>query len=409
MAKRIILILLLANLVLMTCLLSTFLYSAGAGIEKALDLEAESLVPIESRTHLVADEGLPRKSVGHSVANTTNPPGIGSTDSGGFYFVHPREGERDFYKIGKSTETDKVTAPGRLPACLENDARCTRPSCTRPECRPWGHHYDTIYQQRLGPYSRDDVEPFQFLEVGFFNGGGYDTVSDFGLKSYGNDELFFSFTINGVGNDFILQIKFREFLPKGECHSIEIACIGHGPRNEGKWPWGNFAEKNPRYQQYLDENRLHCGDGNDVKFLDSVWKKEMKRPDAPPLKIVVDDGAHIAEHMAQTVFFWFPRIEPRGLLIVEDVQPIAEANAFRTQFLPQIMKDLHFCGDTQQMPDSLCFPTLFPLLASIHCEMHICIFERNDHPAREPSLEESTLPKNALDLKQCESMLQSHW
>ena len=163
---------------LMSCFLSTVLNSAGAGIEKAVDLEAKSFVPIESRTHLVADESLQRKAVGHSVANTTTPPGIGSTDSGGFYFVHPREGERDFYKIAKSTATDKVTAPERLPACLKNDASCTRPSCKRPECRPWGHHYDTIYQQRLGPYSRDDVVPFQFLEVGFFNGAGYDTVSD---------------------------------------------------------------------------------------------------------------------------------------------------------------------------------------------------------------------------------------
>ena len=182
-----------------------------------------------------------------------------------------------------------------------------------------------------------------------------------------------------------------------------------GPREEGKWPWGNFAEKNPRYQQYLDENRLHCGDGADVSFLDSVWRNEMKRPDAPPLKIVVDDGAHLSEHMAQTVFFWFPRIEPRGLLIVEDIQPIHEANTFRTQFMPQIMKDLHFCGDPKEAQDELCFPTLFPLLASIHCEMHICIFERNDHPAREPSLEESILPKNALDLKQCKSMLPGYW
>jgi hypothetical protein len=156
----------------------------------------------------------------------------------------------------------------------------------------------------------------------------------------------------------VLQIKYPELVPKGECHSIEIACIEPGPRTEGKWPWGNFAEVIPCYQQYLDENRLHCGDGNDVTLLDSVWKNEMKCPDAPPLKIVVDDGAHIAEHMAQTVFFLFPRIEPRGLLIVEDIQPIAKANAFRMQFLLQIMKDLHFCGDPAQDPDSLCFPTL---------------------------------------------------
>jgi hypothetical protein len=296
----------------------------------------------------------------------------------GFYFVHPKEGERDFYRIGKQTGTDKVTVPDKLPGCLKNDASCTRPSCVRPDCRPWGHHYDTIYQQRLGPYSRDDIEPFQFLEVGFYHGAGYDL--------------------------------YRQFLPRGECHSIEIACIEQGPRNEGKWPWGNFAADNPRYQQYLDEDRLHCGDGNDVDYLNSIWTDHMNRPDAPPLKIVVDDGAHLAEHMAQTIFFWFPRIEPRGLLIVEDIQPIHEANAFRTQFLPQIMKDLHYCGDPKQQPDELCFPTLFPLLASIHCEMHICVFERNDTPAKKDlSLEESTSPQNALDLTQCKSMLNGKW
>ena len=296
----------------------------------------------------------------------------------GFYFVHPKEGERDFYRIGKQTGTDKVTVPEKLPGCLKNDASCTRPSCVRPDCRPWGHHYDTIYQQRLGPCSRDDIEPFQFLEVGFYHGAGYDL--------------------------------YRQFLPRGECHSIEIACIEQGPRNEGKWPWGNFAADNPRYQQYLDEDRLHCGDGNDVDYLNSIWTDHMNRPDAPPLKIVVDDGAHLAEHMAQTIFFWFPRIEPRGLLIVEDIQPIHEANAFRTQFLPQIMKDLHYCGDPKQQPDELCFPTLFPLLASIHCEMHICVFERNDTPAKKDlSLEESTSPQNALDLTQCKSMLNGKW
>jgi hypothetical protein len=135
----------------------------------------------------------------------------------------------------------------------------------------------------------------------------------------------------------------------------------------------------------------------------------MKRPDAPPLKIVVDDGAHLSPHMAQSVFFWFPRIEPRGILIVEDIQPIQEANAFRTQFLPQLMKDLHYCGDPKQSPDDLCFPTLFPLLASIHCEMHICIFERNDTPSKELSLAESTMPPNALDMSKCKSMLSGHW
>ncbi len=169
-------ILLLANLILLICLVSTLLKSASVGLEIASSSEGSSFMPSPD-DH---EGSLRGKSIDHSVVAARTDaaaPGIGSTDSGGFYFVHPREGERDFYKIGKTHVTDKVTAPGALPGCIQNDASCTRPSCVRPECRPWGHHYDTIYQQRLGPFSRDDVEPFQFLEIGFYNGGGYDTVS----------------------------------------------------------------------------------------------------------------------------------------------------------------------------------------------------------------------------------------
>ena len=70
-----------------------------------------------------------------STNTSTTTAGIGSVDSSGFYFVKPKEGERDFYKIGLSTSTDKVQAPTKLPGCLKNDALCTRPNCKRPECR----------------------------------------------------------------------------------------------------------------------------------------------------------------------------------------------------------------------------------------------------------------------------------
>jgi hypothetical protein len=60
-----------------------------------------------------------------------------------------------------------------------------------------------MYQQKLVSYSLNDAKPFQFLEVGFFSGNGYDL--------------------------------YKEFLPRGECHSIEIACLPPGPREEGKW------------------------------------------------------------------------------------------------------------------------------------------------------------------------------
>jgi hypothetical protein len=280
--------------------------------------------------------------------------------------------QRDFLAIGKKHRTDKVAGHVYLPRCLEDPENyCLRKGMQKKKCGTNGHFYDTIYQSRLGPYSTDDVEPFQFLEIGFYNGKGYDT--------------------------------YVEFMPNAELHSMEIACIEHGPREEGKWPWDNFAEKNPSYKQYLNAKRLHCGDASDVSFLHKIWTMEMKRDDAPPLKVVVDDGAHLASHMAQSVFFWFPRIEPGGLMIVEDIQPIQEANQFKSQFLPQIMNDLHFCGDPK-FPEQPCFPTLQPLLASIHCEMHICIFERNEEPAMELNITDSTMPKGALDLMSCKAL-----
>lgn len=278
--------------------------------------------------------------------------------------------ERNFLEIATRMGTDKVQANIRLLECLKNPSSCTRPDCKREKCRPWGHFYDTIYQSRLGPYSTDDTEPFQFLEIGYYNGRGYDT--------------------------------YTEFLPQAETHSMEISCIPKGKREDGKWPWGNFAEKNKKYKSLLKSERLHCGDASDVKWLNEIWTNKMKRKDSPPLKVVVDDGSHLADHMATSVFFWFPRIEPGGLMIVEDIQPIEEANKFRTQFLPQIMADMHYCGDaSQKLPDDPCFPTLMPLLQSIHCEMHLCIFERNGVQASELDLDKSKMPMNALDFNKC--------
>jgi hypothetical protein len=274
--------------------------------------------------------------------------------------------ELDFYSLGLKTSTDKVAAISHE-GCYKNSEKdtCTRPGCKNLKCRPWGHYYQTMYQSRLGKYSKSSAKPFQFLEIGFFKGAGAET--------------------------------YRNFLPNAEVHSMEIACLPEGPREEGKWPWGNFAASHRDYQKLLDANRLHCGDATNVTWLNEVWTKEMRRDDAPPLMIVVDDGAHLAAHMAQSMFYWFPRIQPRGLMIVEDIQPIQEANWFRTRFLPKIMIDLHYCGDPEQKKDQLFFPTLHPLLASIHCEMHICVFERNDAPAVELSLQLSTLPKDAFE------------
>ena len=63
----------------------------------------------------------------------------------------------------------------------------------------------------------------------------------------------------------------------------------------------------------------------------------MKRPDAPPLQIVVDDGSHLSDQMTTSRFFWLPHIEPGGILIMKDIQPTIYSNKFWTHMLPQVI------------------------------------------------------------------------
>jgi len=273
---------------------------------------------------------------------------------------------QNFKEVALKTNTDKVAGYRKLPECLQKGGKsCTRPDCEREKCRPWGHFYDTIYDRWLGKYSTVDAPPIQFLEIGYFNGAGFEA--------------------------------YTNFLPNAELHSIEIACIEAGPRSEGKWPWGNFASKHQDYETLLANDRLHCGDASNYKYLKKTWTTSMQRPDAPPLMAVVEDASHLADHMATSLFFWFPRIQPGGILIVEDIQPEPEINKFRTHILPQVMKDLHWCGRDSTLPDTRCFPTLQPLLEGIHCEMHICVFVRNQVPSPpEPDREHSMTPDTAF-------------
>lgn len=119
--------LLLANLVVMSFTAWSFWSSASASIQPTT-MNDEIATSYESSS-------IPIQQNQKSTNTSTTTAGIGSVDSSGFYFVKPKEGERDFYKIGLSTSTDKVQAPTKLPGCLKNDALCTRPNCTRPECR----------------------------------------------------------------------------------------------------------------------------------------------------------------------------------------------------------------------------------------------------------------------------------
>lgn len=271
--------------------------------------------------------------------------------------------QQDFLAIAGMTGTDKVQGVYNLPGCLNNNPEKCIYNMENPTCRVFGHFYHTVYNRWLGKYSTEDADPIQFLEIGYYHGKGFDA--------------------------------YTQFLPTAEKHSMEISCIEPGPRNQGKWPWGNFAEKNKHYKALRDQKRLHCGDAATYDFLHQIWTTEMKRPDAPPLMVVIDDGSHEYLHMATSLFFWLPRIEPGGVLIIEDVQATKVANKFRTRIMPQVMKDLHWCGDTK-FKDARCFPTIQPFLEGVHCEMHICVFIRNDEPASEPDEASSKVPSDAF-------------
>ena len=280
----------------------------------------------------------------------------------------------DFKEIGTKTGTDKVAGHQTLPKCLNNLETCAHPEHENDLCKPWGHFYDSMYERWLAPYTSGN-NPMQLLEIGYYTGKGFEAYT-----------------------------KFLSDNKAVELHSMEISCIEQGPRDEGKWPWGNFAQKHRWYKDLVLNERLHCGDASDYDFLKDTWTTKMKRPDAPPLKVVIDDASHLHGHMATSLFYWFPRIEPGGILVIEDIQPQDAAAKFRTHIVPQVMKDLHWCGGSGKgvLADSLCFPTIQPFLQGVHCEMHICVFVRNDKPAIEPDRVDSLTPPHAFDsIPQC--------
>ncbi|CAJ1932768.1 unnamed protein product [Cylindrotheca closterium] len=288
----------------------------------------------------------------------------------------------DFLDIGRKLGSQKVMGNFELEDCLQEDkTNCARSNQIKETCRTWSFYYDSIYNHWLQPkLARDDAEPFQAVEIGFFHGIGHEALS--------------------------------QFLPKAQVHSLEISCLPEGPREEGKWPWGNFAANSNQYDNLISKKRLHCGDAYSYDFLHSTFSQHIHLPDAPPLRVVVEDGSYQSQDMAASLFFWFPRLEPGGMFFVEGIRPDdngghGPADQFKTHIVPQVMKDLHWCGHSSteepqtdgggvKDPD-LCFPQLQPYLQGVHCEMHICVFVRNNRPAADPPKELSTVPPNAFE------------
>jgi hypothetical protein len=317
-----------------------------------------SLSPLSSQLLLLVED-----------ANNVPKPAIQATTTSiqTDHTAFQNDVEKDFYAIALKTGTDKASGPIKMQKCLKDPASCKedRLAAVNPKCRIVGHFYHDVYQRWLGPFSKDSTEPFQFLEIGMGQGRSVPA--------------------------------FAEFLPRAERHMMDHACI------EKRWAT-NPEHLRKKYQALRDAQRLHCGDSSNFEFLHKVYQ-ELRRPGAPPLRVVVEDASHIEGHMSAALFFWFPRLEPGGLLIMEDIEPNSSkkhgGHRIQTDLLPQIINDVHYCGDAVKTENPACFPTIQPLLKSVHCDLHICVFERNEMPASDPSKEMSTPPSNALDGKQC--------
>eukprot|EP00977_Amphora_coffeiformis_P012393 scaffold3066_cov178-Amphora_coffeaeformis.AAC.1 len=79
--------------------------------------------------------------------------------------------QRNFLEIARQSGTDKVRGTLFLQTCLDNPKACRKPKAKNPKCRVGAQHfYNTMYQKWLGPYSTDTADPFQFLEIGYYNG-----------------------------------------------------------------------------------------------------------------------------------------------------------------------------------------------------------------------------------------------
>lgn len=274
--------------------------------------------------------------------------------------------EQSFYEIGLQSGTDKVTGKKLLTPCLLDRSKCNpnRIEAKNPRCKITGHFYQDLYQRWLGPMSTDDTEPFAFLEIGF-----------------------------GMGNSVP---AWRKFAPKADYHVIDVACQNLDTVSEGH---------RRKYKQMIAEGKLHCGSSDDFAFLHKTYTEQFKSNPAP-LKVVLDDGSHIPKHMVATVWFWLPRIEPGGFLILEDIEsnvtPKPIAHGIQSDFIPQLMNDVHFCGDPINPEPEPCFPSLQPLVKSVHCDLHVCLIERTEHiPSYDPPVQDSTPPSNALNRKIC--------
>lgn len=230
--------------------------------------------------------------------------------------VHVSTKQRDFYEIARRTGTDKVTT----------------------------HHYQHIYQRFLGPLSHDDAQPFLMIEIGFAGGAS--------------------------------ARAFREFLPRGELHEIEVACVRPKTPHYNDWIYDA-----PLFSIMRREGRLHCGSGASRDFVLTLLQKLGRAPD-----VVIDDGGHSAEEMIGSFNLLFPRLAPCGLFFMEDLQEsyrVGERDGFHVKVLRPALEAIHYTADdtaVNKLRGNMS-TNIVTRLRGVHCEQHICVFERNDAAA----------------------------
>jgi hypothetical protein len=209
------------------------------------------------------------------------------------------------------------------------------------------HHYETAYQRYLGPLSLPDVPEFTLLEIGFAAGGS--------------------------------ACVWREMLPRAESHSFEIGCFGP---NRAKNEWIVNA---PLFSTMVAEGKLHCGDGSSADFARPIISTFRH-----PLMVVIDDGGHGPSEMAGSFTYLFPRIQARGIFIMED---LAESyyvgeSGFIPRFVLPLVQNLQHSnefGVTAFLATQFnATAGLARFLSSMHCYQHLCVFLRNDVPPLPP-------------------------
>jgi hypothetical protein len=209
----------------------------------------------------------------------------------------PQAGMKDFLRIGLKRGTDKVT----------------------------DHRYEFLYQEYLGPFSEDGVQPFTFMEIGYSGGNSART--------------------------------WQEFLPSADIHEFEISC------------------DKPYSHAHLIEHRnvnginLHCGDAMNK----DVVQESLANVSQP--FVIVDDGGHGPDDMLVPFKREWQRLQPGGFYFMEDLAESyqVDTQGFVQTMIKPLMVDLVSQGDAHYSP---AFAEISSTLDHIKCMQHICVFAK---------------------------------